>query len=161
MSEQRLAGAGLTGQHVEPRTETQLGPIHQEQVLSTRSSWITRRFLRPTPGQNVCSVPPEGLPRYHPKGFPDEPLHRNREAAELLTQTLIERRARHLGERPLIGEETGVFKLSPGSSVQTGRPSTETSTGSSRERLSTATRSPGATTSVRAVSECGAMKETM
>ena len=41
-----------------------------------------------------------------------------------------------------------------------GRPSTWTSTGSSRDALLIVSRSSGATTSARAVSECGAMKET-
>ena len=49
---------------------------------------------------------------------------------------------------------------SPASSTPTGRPSTVRSTGSSWERLSTRRRSPGATTSVRAVSECGEMNDT-
>ena len=44
--------------------------------------------------------------------------------------------------------------------MHTGRPSTVTSTDSSRERLSTVSTSVGATTSARAVSECGAMNDT-
>ena len=50
--------------------------------------------------------------------------------------------------------------MSSRGSTQTARPSVVISTSSSRERLVTASTSPGATTSARAVSVCGAMNET-
>ena len=50
--------------------------------------------------------------------------------------------------------------MSPCGRTHTLRPSVVISTSSSRERFVTASVSPGATTSARAVSVCGAMNET-
>ena len=143
MGQHRLARAGLAGQDVEARGKSQLGAFEQQQVLDA---------------QLVQHGP--GLP-----GAPDGSECRRAAQGRVASRPnfwrrrLVEVRARKLRERPLAVGRTGL-DLRPGRELQDRAAVDGTSTGSSRERLWIASRSPGATTSGRAVSECGAMNET-
>ena len=136
MGEQGLARAGLAGQHVQARREPQLGLLHQQQILDAQLMQHGER----------CTTRPDGS-------------RSARQPAELLSQTLVERRAGICASAPWSSANRAAI-CSPGARTQTGRPSTVTSTGSSRERLWTERTSWGATTSALAVSEWGAMNDT-
>ena len=81
------------------------------------------------------------------------------QAAELLAQPPVEGGARQLRDRRRRRRRSARRSSPPAGISPTGRPSTATSSGS-RERLWIVSRSPGATTSARAVSEWGAMNDT-
>ena len=83
-----------------------------------------------------------------------------RQPPEPLAQPVVEARPRQLRQAPRTPCPNSTWMSSPARSSHAGRPSTWTSTASSREALLIVSRSSGATTSARAVRECGAMNET-
>ena len=153
VGEHGLAGARLPREHVEPRAERELGPFDQQQVLDAelvqhrRRSTSRRRRIGP-----VRVLRHEVVTKSCGRLL--------RQAPEALAQPVVERRARQLGEQAVLLAELHLRRPRPRPISHAGRPSTWTSTGSSRLRLEIVSTSPGATTSARAVSECGAMKET-
>ena len=130
LGEQRLAGAGLAREHVQARAtgEARPGPAAADSRRAARAAW--------RPVYQAAADGPAWGPRdelRHARRA-SEPSRRRRQAPELLAQALVERRARRPARGSLVVDEPRL-DCSPGASTHTGRPSTVTSTGSSRERL--------------------------
>ena len=148
--EHGLARAGLAGEHVQAGPEAQLGPLDQQEVLDAQ---LVQHAAGCTSGSRRTGPPSR---------------------AELLQRFVTVsarggRTARAGGgrsSRPAAGRAcrgcARTRRAGPrrAAARSVGRPSTWTSTGSSRDALLIVSTSPGATTSARAVSECGAMNET-
>ena len=154
--EHGLARAGLARQHVEPGREAQLGPLDQQEVLDAQLGehrhGVPARARRIGPMRNLAIVT-TGAFRVMSRGATLG------QAPELRPQPAVERRARQLRERRRVGLEARRRAPRRARSRTPGGRRRETST-ASRPRLDTLSASPGATTSARAVSECGAMNET-
>ena len=135
-----------------PGAEPQLGPLDQQEVLdaqlvehargcTSRARRIAAEAIGTTSTQSSVGV------------------SRTRQPAEPLAQALVEGRARQLGEQRGRAHEADVDGLPRPQLARRAAVDVDVHRLLARG-LWIVSRSPGATTSARAVSECGAMKET-
>ena len=88
MGEQRLSSTGFTGENVQPRSQPQLGPLHQQQVLDAK--------LIQHGSSSTCSTGRNGTNRRSWAKSCAERSAQRRQAPELLMQAPVEADAREL-----------------------------------------------------------------
>ena len=194
MGQHGLPRARLAGEDVQARSQPQLRPLDEQEVLDAqlkkhvpwgrtsrlrrrgRCSEVVARFARwQSGGAGTVSgphAPYEGSRRRHRRPHPSPAAaHRaaarsassapaQTAAAEPLPEPVVEVRPRELGEVALVGHEVGRDLLPRRQLADRAAVDVHLDGLLVARRSARAARREGATTSARAVSECGAMKET-